>query len=105
MQVVKTRAEADEYCAKLAQAEQGAQAVRRELQQEIEQVRRDLLGQLEGLEPLPEALKRSQVQLQEAQDRVHAQERQNLELSTTLTDLRLKVKSVKFILKVLQVFM
>ncbi|XP_023816642.1 outer dense fiber protein 2 isoform X1 [Oryzias latipes] len=93
VQVVKTRAEADEYCAKLAQAEQGAQAVRRELQQEIEQVRRDLLGQLEGLEPLPEALKRSQVQLQEAQDRVHAQERQNLELSTTLTDLRLKMEA------------
>ncbi|XP_024120568.1 outer dense fiber protein 2 isoform X2 [Oryzias melastigma] len=93
LQVVKTRAEADEYRAKLAQAEQGAQAVRRELQQEIEHVRRELLGQLEELEPLPDALKRSQQQLQEAQDRAHAQERQNMELITTLTDLRLKMET------------
>ncbi|KAK9533048.1 hypothetical protein VZT92_010401 [Zoarces viviparus] len=93
MQVGKTRAEADEYRARLAQAEQEAQAVRRELEQEVEEVRSELLGRLAALEPLPEALRRSELQLQEAQDREHSQERRSTELSTTLTDLRVKVET------------
>ncbi|XP_037609272.1 outer dense fiber protein 2 [Sebastes umbrosus] len=93
IQVGKTRAEADEYRARLAQAEQEAQAVRGELQQEIEVVRRELLGRLTELEPLPEALRRSQFQLQEAQDKERSQERRVMELSTTLTDLRMKVET------------
>ncbi|XP_074473974.1 outer dense fiber protein 2 isoform X2 [Sebastes fasciatus] len=93
IQVGKTRAEAEEYRARLAQAEQEAQAVRGELQQEIEVVRRELLGRLAELEPLPEALRRSQFQLQEAQDKERIQERRVMELSTTLTDLRMKVET------------
>ncbi|XP_028273483.1 outer dense fiber protein 2 isoform X2 [Parambassis ranga] len=93
LQVGKTRAEADEYCARLAQAEKEAQAVRGELELEIEEVRRDLLGRLVELEPLPEALRRSNLQLQEAQERERSQERRSLELSTTLTDLRMKVET------------
>ncbi|XP_070706338.1 outer dense fiber protein 2 [Pempheris klunzingeri] len=93
IQVGKTRAEADEYSARLAQAERDAQVVRGELEQEIEEVRRELLGRLAELEPLPEALRRSELQLQEAHDRERSQERCNMELSTTLTDLRLKVES------------
>ncbi|XP_075935705.1 outer dense fiber protein 2 isoform X6 [Anarhichas minor] len=93
IQVGKTRAEADEYRARLAQAEQEAQAVRRELEQEVEEVRSELLGRLAALEPLPEALQRSELQLQEAQDREHSQERRSMELSTTLTDLRMKVET------------
>ncbi|XP_070845727.1 outer dense fiber protein 2 isoform X2 [Chaetodon trifascialis] len=93
IQVGKTRAEADEYCARLAQAEREAQAVRGELEQEIEEVRRDLLSRLTELEPLPEALRRSELQLQEAQDRERSQERRSMELSTTLTDLRMKVET------------
>ncbi|KAL7376331.1 hypothetical protein ABVT39_005765 [Epinephelus coioides] len=93
IQVGKTRAEADEYRARLAEAEQEAQAIRGELEQEIEEVRRDLLGRLAELEPLPEALRRSELQLQEAQDRERNQERRSMELSTTLTDLRMKVET------------
>ncbi|XP_054468269.1 outer dense fiber protein 2 isoform X2 [Anoplopoma fimbria] len=93
VQVGKTRAEADEYRAQLAQAEQEAHSVRRELEQEIEEVRRELRGRLAELEPLPEALRRSALQLQEAQDREHSQERRSVELSTTLTDLRMKVET------------
>ncbi|XP_047425692.1 outer dense fiber protein 2 [Mugil cephalus] len=93
VQVGKTRAEADEYCARLAQVEQEAQVVQRQLQLEIEDVRKELLGQLAQLEPLPEALRRSQLQLQEAQDRERSQERRSTELSTTLTDLRMKVET------------
>lgn len=92
-QVGKTRAEADEYCARLAQAEKEVQVVRGELEQEIEEVRRELLGRLTELEPLPEALRRSELQLQEAQDRERSQERRSMELSTTLTDLRMKVNN------------
>lgn len=68
--------------------------MRGELEQEIEEVRRELLGRLAELEPLPEALRRSELQLQEAQDRERSRERRNMELSTTLTDLRMKVTAV-----------
>uniref|UniRef100_I3JZ79 Outer dense fiber protein 2 n=1 Tax=Oreochromis niloticus TaxID=8128 RepID=I3JZ79_ORENI len=94
IQLEKTQAEADEYCARLAQAEQKAQAVQGELEKEIDEVRRELLGRLAELEPLPEALQRSQLQLQEAQDRECSQEKHSLELSTALTDLRMKVTTV-----------
>lgn len=95
VQVEKTRAEADEYCARLAQVEREAQAVRGEVEKEIEEVRRGLLGRLEELEPLPEALRRSELQLQEARDRERSQERRGAELSATLTDLRMKVTTVR----------
>lgn len=94
-QFVKTQAEADEYCTRLGQAEQEAQAVREELEQEIQVMRRELLGQLAELEPLPEALRCSKIQLQVTQDRELSQERRSMELSTMLTDLRMKVKRVR----------
>uniref|UniRef100_A0A3Q3NKD2 Outer dense fiber protein 2 n=1 Tax=Mastacembelus armatus TaxID=205130 RepID=A0A3Q3NKD2_9TELE len=93
IQVEKTRAEADEYGTRLTKAERDAQMVRGELEQEIEEVRRELLGRLAELEPLPEALQRSELQLQEAQERERSQERRSMELSTTLTDLRMKVET------------
>ncbi|XP_070780366.1 outer dense fiber protein 2 isoform X3 [Enoplosus armatus] len=93
IQVGKTRAEADEYGAQLAQAERRAQAARGELEQEIEEVRGELLGRLAELEPLPEALRRCELQLREAQDRERGQERRSVELGATLTDLRMKVET------------
>ncbi|XP_034751405.1 outer dense fiber protein 2 isoform X2 [Etheostoma cragini] len=93
IQVGKTRAEADEYHAQLAQAEREAQALRGELEQEVVEVRRELLGRLAELESLPEALRRSELLLQEAQDRERSQNRRSMELSTTLTDLRMKVET------------
>ncbi|XP_069025123.1 outer dense fiber protein 2 isoform X1 [Embiotoca jacksoni] len=93
VQVGKTRVEADEYSTQLAQVEREAQVVRGQLEQEVEDVRRDLLGRLAELEPLPEALRRSQLQLQEAQDRERSQERRNMELSTNRTELRMKVET------------
>lgn len=65
--------------------------MRGELERDIEEVRRELLGRLAELEPLPEALRRAELQLEEAQDRERSQERRSMELSTTLTDLRMKV--------------
>lgn len=94
VQVEKTRAEADEYCARLAQVEQEAQAARREVEKEIDEVRGELLGRLAELEPLPEVLRRTELQLQEARDRERSQERRSVELGATLTDLRMKVAEV-----------
>lgn len=68
--------------------------MRGELEQEIEEVRRELLGRLAELEPLPETLQRLELQLQEAQNRERKLERRSVELSTTLTDLRLKVTAI-----------
>lgn len=93
IQVGKTRTEADEYCARLAKAEQEAQAVRGELDQEIEQVRRDMLGKLAELEPLPEALRHCELKLQEAQERERSQERRSIELNTTQAELRMKLET------------
>ncbi|XP_071207311.1 outer dense fiber protein 2-like isoform X1 [Salvelinus alpinus] len=91
-QVVKTRAEADEYCARLGQTECEAREVRDQMERELEVVRRELLGRLTELEPLPEALQRSEVLLEEAQDREHAQERHSTELTTALANLHMKVE-------------
>uniref|UniRef100_A0A8C6TS79 Outer dense fiber protein 2 n=1 Tax=Neogobius melanostomus TaxID=47308 RepID=A0A8C6TS79_9GOBI len=93
IQVGKTRAEADEYCARLAKAEVDALAVQGELDQEIEQVRRDLLGRLAELEPLPEALRHAELKLQEAQERENNQESCSKELSKTINELLLKLES------------
>lgn len=75
--------------------------VRAELEKEIEEVRRELLGRLTELEPLPEALRQSKVRLQEAQERERSQERRSMELSTTLTDLRMKVTIEKLIMTII----
>ncbi|XP_037548454.1 outer dense fiber protein 2 [Nematolebias whitei] len=92
LQIEKTRTEADDYCVRLALAEQEARSVRGELEQEIQEVRRELQGRLTELEPLPEALRHSELQLKEARDRQRIQERRNQELSNTRTDLRTKVE-------------
>ncbi|KAG7263118.1 hypothetical protein CRUP_015375, partial [Coryphaenoides rupestris] len=75
------------------QAERVALATRQELETELDQVRRELLSRLTELEPLPDALRRSELRLQETHDREHAQERQSLELSASLADLRRKVET------------
>lgn len=91
LQVGNTRAEAEQARAQVAEAERDAQAVRVELEREKEQIRRELQGRLSELEVLPEALRRCQLQLQEAQEEERSRERRNLELSGNLTELRLKV--------------
>ncbi|CAL8322053.1 unnamed protein product [Lota lota] len=92
-QVAKTRAEADEYCTRLGQAEREALGVRQELEKEIDQVRQELLSRLTELEPLPDALRRSELRLQETHEREHAHERQSMELGSALADLRRKVET------------
>ncbi|KAG1928141.1 outer dense fiber protein [Pimephales promelas] len=91
-QVQKTRSEADEYSARLQVAESEAQTVRDELDQEIQQVKKQLHCRLAELEPLPEALRHAELQLQEAHEKERLQERRNAELSTSLAELRIKAE-------------
>ncbi|XP_066568786.1 outer dense fiber protein 2 isoform X2 [Amia ocellicauda] len=91
-QTQKTRMEADEYCLKLELAEREGQAVREELQREIDLARRQLLGRVAELEPLPEMLKRTELQLQEAQEQSQSYERRSAEQAAALTELRIKVE-------------
>lgn len=83
--------ESEDYCLKLEMAERAARDIKVTLEREIEQVRRQLLGRLRELEPLPEVLKRSELQLREAQEQAHAQERRNTEQNGALSELRNKV--------------
>ncbi|KAJ8263316.1 hypothetical protein COCON_G00157730 [Conger conger] len=91
-QLHTARVEVDEYRLKLELAEKEAQEVRVELDREVEVVRRQLLGRLAELEPLPELLKRTEQQLWEAEEQLHEQEKRSSEQSSGLTELRLKVE-------------
>ncbi|MBN3319436.1 ODFP2 protein, partial [Atractosteus spatula] len=92
-QVQKTRAEADEYCLRLQQAGQDGQAaVRAELSREVELVREQLLGRLAELEPLPELLRRRELELQAAQAQAQGCERRSAEQAAALAELRVKVE-------------
>ncbi|KAG9335363.1 hypothetical protein JZ751_005285 [Albula glossodonta] len=92
LKVQKLRVEAADYGLQVEQAEREAESVRAELGRELEAVRAELHGRLAELEPLPEALRRAELQLREEQERERAQERRNTELSSSLTQLRIKVE-------------
>ncbi|KAF5903697.1 outer dense fiber protein 2 isoform X1, partial [Clarias magur] len=92
IQLQKTRAEADEYSLHAQQAEREARTLREELDQELDQARKQLMGRLNELEPLPDTLRRTEFQLQEAQENERVQERRNNELTTSLAELRVKVE-------------
>lgn len=91
LQVQRARLESEEYCLKLDISEKHAQGMKADLEREIEQVRRQLLGRLKELEPLPERLKRSELQLRVAQEETQTQERRNTEQNNALSELRHKV--------------
>lgn len=62
------------------------------LEREVEQVRRELLGRLRELEALPERLRRTEQQLRDAQQEADVHERRNVEHSSTLSEVRHKVR-------------
>lgn len=91
VQLQKTRAEADEYSVHAQQAEREARALREELDQELDHARKQLMGRLSELEPLPDALRRTELQLHGAQEKERVQEKRNSELAMSLAELRVKV--------------
>uniref|UniRef100_A0A4W5N605 Outer dense fiber protein 2 n=2 Tax=Hucho hucho TaxID=62062 RepID=A0A4W5N605_9TELE len=90
--VQRARLESEEYCLKLEISEKHAQGMKADLEREIEQIRTQLLGRLKELEPLPERLKHSELQLRVAQEETQTQERRNTEQNNALSELRHKVE-------------
>ncbi|XP_014341650.1 outer dense fiber protein 2 isoform X1 [Latimeria chalumnae] len=91
-QVLKTRMEADEFCMKLEMAEQENKLLKDDMNKEIDLVRRQLQCRLTELEPLPEHLKVTEMNLQACQEQLRDYERRHTEQLTSITDLRFKIE-------------
>ncbi|XP_048100527.1 LOW QUALITY PROTEIN: outer dense fiber protein 2-like [Alosa alosa] len=87
-QVQKTREESEEYQARLEAREREVRGLRAEGEREVEGVRR----RVRELEPLGEALRRSEEQLKEAQEQEESHRRRSAEQSEALREIRLKVE-------------
>ncbi|XP_061585870.1 outer dense fiber protein 2-like isoform X2 [Cololabis saira] len=90
--VQQARLESEEYCLKLEVVQKEARDVKVSLEREKEQVRREVLGRLRELEPLPERLKKTELQLRDAQQEADAQQRRNMENNAALSEVRHKVE-------------
>ncbi|XP_043967488.1 outer dense fiber protein 2b [Gambusia affinis] len=90
--VHQARLESEEYCLKLEAAQKEAREQKARLENEKDQVKRELLIQVQELEALPEKLRRAEQQLREAQDDANAYERRNLEHHAVLSEVRHKVE-------------
>ncbi|XP_029915276.1 outer dense fiber protein 2b isoform X2 [Myripristis murdjan] len=90
--VQQARLEAEEYCLKLDVTQREARDAKLSLEREMEQLRRELLDRLIELEPLPDKLRRAELQLREAQQEADARERRSLEQSSALSDVRHRVE-------------
>ncbi|XP_026198296.1 outer dense fiber protein 2-like isoform X2 [Anabas testudineus] len=90
--VQQARLESEEYCIKLEMTQKEAREVKVCLEREMEQVKRELLGRLRELEPLPDRLRRTEQQLRDAQHEAEAHDRRNMEHSSALSDVRHKVE-------------
>ncbi|KAM3868405.1 outer dense fiber protein 2-like [Diretmus argenteus] len=91
-QVQQARLESEEHRSKLDVAQKEAREAKASLDREAEQVRRQLLGRLRELEPLPEMLRRAELQLREARGEADAQERRRAEQNSALSEVRHKVE-------------
>lgn len=91
LQVQQARLESDEYRLKLEMLQEETREAKVSLEQELERVRRELLGRLRELEALPEKLRRTEQQLRDAQQEADAHQRRNLEHSSALSDVRHRV--------------
>ncbi|CAN9512728.1 unnamed protein product [Ophioblennius macclurei] len=91
----KQEAMLEKYRKKLHQARLQAEEQRgkqEEAQAEEEQQKKGLLGQLAELQTLPDSLRRTEKQLQEAQQEAQGQLRKNMETAAVLSEVRLKVE-------------
>ncbi|XP_028851119.1 outer dense fiber protein 2-like isoform X2 [Denticeps clupeoides] len=97
-QLQKTRLESEEYSLKLKLSEKETQSAQAKLDREVEKVHKELMGRLKDLEPLPEALKQSDMHLKEAREQLQTLENRNTEQHKTILELRNKAEhhSVRF---------
>lgn len=91
VQVQQARLESEEYCLKLELTQKEAREVKVSLERETEQARRELLGRIRDLETLPDRLRRTELQLRDAQQEADVHERRNMEHNVALSEVRHKV--------------
>lgn len=91
LQVQQGRLESDHFSLKLEVAQKDARDMKVSLERAKDQVRQELLGRLRELEMLPDRLRRTEQQLQEATQEAEALERRNQERSSALSEVRSKV--------------
>ncbi|XP_071386307.1 outer dense fiber protein 2-like [Centroberyx affinis] len=90
--VQQARLESEEHRLRLDLTQKEARDVKVSLERELERVRRELLGRLAELEPLPDRLRRAELRLREARDEADAHERRSAAQSSALSDVRHKVE-------------
>lgn len=91
-QLQKTRLESDEYSLRLELAEKEARSDRAEVEREVDHGRKQLQARLKEVEGLHEALKRSEEELREIRESMSIQDRTNAELTSALSDHRIKME-------------
>nr|XP_020450765.1 outer dense fiber protein 2-like [Monopterus albus] len=102
MKVQQARLESEEYSLKLEMTQKEVWEVKVSLEREKEQVRRELLGRVRELETLPDRLRRTEQQLRDAQQEADAHERRNMEHTSAISEVRLKVEQQGTQLETLQ---
>ncbi|KAI7797701.1 outer dense fiber protein 2b [Triplophysa rosa] len=91
-QLQKTRLESEEYSLRLELAEKEVRSERAEVEREVDQGRKQLQARLKELEGLYEALKSSEEELRETRENMNIQHRRNAELTSALSDIRIKIE-------------
>ncbi|XP_051492534.1 outer dense fiber protein 2 isoform X2 [Apus apus] len=91
-QVVKIRTEADDMAAKLEKCDKEKKILKDEMEKEMELARKQFQSKLAELEKLPEILKFTETRLAECQDRLQNYEKNNVDLSVMIGDLRQRIE-------------
>ncbi|XP_069465265.1 outer dense fiber protein 2 isoform X1 [Ambystoma mexicanum] len=91
-QVQKTRMEADEICQKLEECDKENKVQKECMNREVEALRRKFKSRIDELEQLPEMLKSTECKLQECQEQLLGYEKKNNELSSMISDLRMRME-------------
>ncbi|XP_053551861.1 outer dense fiber protein 2 isoform X2 [Bombina bombina] len=91
-QVQKTRKEADEICLQLERSVSENKNLKDEMNRDMEQVRKKFHYRLSELEQLPEMLRITEMKLQECQEQLHEYENKNSELTSIISDLRVRME-------------
>ncbi|XP_013870063.1 outer dense fiber protein 2b [Austrofundulus limnaeus] len=90
--VQQARSESDECGLKLEATQKEARRLRASMEEEKEQVRRELSTRLRELEALPDRLRRTEQLLRDARQEADAHQRRHLENGAALSELRHKVE-------------
>ncbi|KAM9858651.1 outer dense fiber protein 2-like [Aulostomus maculatus] len=88
----QARLKSDDFCQKLEMKQKEVLEVTQSLEREKEQVKKELLARLQELEMLPAKLRRTELQLRDAQQEADTHERRNMEHNSTLATVRHKVE-------------